>query len=126
MEIKTGKKFTNKNGAVIEIVKKEEDYVLFSLNGKMQDCTPAGLENMLKFNNYEEINEKEIILKKDGVEYTAKIVSFKEVYLDGRHAREGLTYKGFTGKDYGRFYTNEHPIFENEQGELLVVVDDEQ
>lgn len=54
MEIKTGKKFTNKNGAVVEIVEIEENYVLFSLNGKMQDCTPAGLENMLKFNGYEE------------------------------------------------------------------------
>lgn len=53
MKLETGKKFTNKNGAIVEIVEIEENYVLFSINGKMKDCTPAGLEAMLKFNGYE-------------------------------------------------------------------------
>lgn len=67
--------------------------------------------------------KKEIILEKGGVEYTAKTIAFKDAYPDGRHPRAGLTYKGFTGKEYGQYFTNEAPIFEDENGELIVVLD---
>lgn len=67
--------------------------------------------------------EKEIIIEKDGVEYTAKVIAFEEVYTDGTHPKAGLKFKGFTGKQYGQYYINNNPIFEDEKGELFVVVD---